>query len=371
MAIRKSYIIACMLLMTGAVCAVPLTFNYQGAFQDSTGKPQILKDSIEFALFNHSVGGTELWKETHFVDAPKGVFSVNLGSKTALMPTVIFGNDSLFLEITKGGIKGSRIKISSVFYSIKASLADSSAVSRKSDSSARAQNASLADSATISHSADHAVYADSAGKSGQKIWDIKGSTAFFNNGNVGVGTDSAKEKLNVAGNMLAENSTGDVSLSLLAGGIPSVEFKQKGGLASDSRAKFLFCNNALYVNIWDSTGANEIPGVIIFRQKGNVLEAKGTVKASSFMAGNITLNVPDYVFDDSYSLGNLSELDTYIKEHHHLPGVPSSSEMNKDGMDLTQMNLKLLEKVEELTLYIIRQGKAIRALEENVKDGGK
>lgn len=63
---------------------------------------------------------------------------------------------------------------------------------------------------------------------------------------------------------------------------------------------------------------------------------------------------PDYVFDEDYDLLPLSELDSHIKAHRHLPGIPSQSDMEGAGLAIGEMQTKLLEKVEELTLYILQ-----------------
>lgn len=63
--------------------------------------------------------------------------------------------------------------------------------------------------------------------------------------------------------------------------------------------------------------------------------------------------VPDYVFADDYSLPSLETLRSYIKQHHHLPEVPSAKEIEKDGILLGEMNLLLLKKIEEMTLYML------------------
>ena len=78
---------------------------------------------------------------------------------------------------------------------------------------------------------------------------------------------------------------------------------------------------------------------------------------------------PDYVFSQDYELMSLEETEAYIQTNHHLPGVKSAEEMEADGkMDLAAMNLKLLEKVEELTLHLIEQNNRMKALEdENAK----
>jgi hypothetical protein len=63
---------------------------------------------------------------------------------------------------------------------------------------------------------------------------------------------------------------------------------------------------------------------------------------------------------------SLDETAVYIEKYHHLPGIPSAKELEKEGLALKEMNLLLLEKVEELTLHAIEQQKQIDALKEKV-----
>jgi hypothetical protein len=86
---------------------------------------------------------------------------------------------------------------------------------------------------------------------------------------------------------------------------------------------------------------------------------------------------PDYVFKKDYKLLPLNELESFINKNKHLPGIPSESEVKKDGLDVAEMDASLLKKVEELTLYLIEikkenevfrkaletQNKKIKALE--------
>jgi len=62
---------------------------------------------------------------------------------------------------------------------------------------------------------------------------------------------------------------------------------------------------------------------------------------------------PDYVFDNDYNLLSLEEIKTYIDKNKHLPEVPSAKEMEANGVNLGEMNMLLLKKIEELTLYVI------------------
>lgn len=67
----------------------------------------------------------------------------------------------------------------------------------------------------------------------------------------------------------------------------------------------------------------------------------------------------DYVFEDGYDLMALSEVEKFIALNGHLPGVPSAQQVTQDGVDLAEMNKILLEKIEELTLHVIRLEKEI------------
>lgn len=71
---------------------------------------------------------------------------------------------------------------------------------------------------------------------------------------------------------------------------------------------------------------------------------------------------PDYVFDKGYKLASLENVERFLDKNKHLPEIPSAKEIKRDGLDLGEMNLKLLKKVEELTLYSIAQNKKIEEL---------
>jgi hypothetical protein len=75
----------------------------------------------------------------------------------------------------------------------------------------------------------------------------------------------------------------------------------------------------------------------------------------------------DRVFEHNYKLLKISEVEKFIQENGHLPNVPSASEVVKEGVGMDVMVSKLLEKVEELTLYTIQQQKEIEALKKRVK----
>ena len=74
----------------------------------------------------------------------------------------------------------------------------------------------------------------------------------------------------------------------------------------------------------------------------------------------------DYVFDPDYSLRSLPELENYIHTHHHLPDMPSASEVKREGIHLGEMQATLLLKIEELTLHMIEQHKTIETLQHQL-----
>src|SRR5690606_2110158 len=103
-----------------------------------------------------------------------------------------------------------------------------------------------------------------------------------------------------------------------------------------------------------------------------LLTVKGTIHSQEVRVDLQGAVAPDYVFGQyfegrsdakpEYVLISLEELERCIKQNHHLPKIPSASEMEENGISLKEMNLLLLEKIEELTLYTIQQQKEINNL---------
>ena len=88
-----------------------------------------------------------------------------------------------------------------------------------------------------------------------------------------------------------------------------------------------------------------------------MLSVNGNIRAKEIKVE--ASNWPDYVFKDEYKLRPLTELKNYIETHGHLPAIPTEDEVIENGVHLGIMNVKLLEKIEELTLYIIEQNEQV------------
>ena len=154
--------------------------------------------------------------------------------------------------------------------------------------------------------------------------------------------------LDATGQMWLKNENGDyrvqiksntVSPSFIAG-----EFVV-GSVASASKNKQFYVEGDSWLN-----GRLDV--------KGNLRTKE--VKVEIF-------NGPDYVFDSDYKLRELVEVEQYIKKYKHLPEVPSAKEMEKEGVEVGKMNMLLLKKIEELTLYQIELLKRIEKLENTRK----
>jgi len=98
---------------------------------------------------------------------------------------------------------------------------------------------------------------------------------------------------------------------------------------------------------------------------GYKLAVNGSIRAKA-----ITLEAspwPDFVFEPGYRVTPLESLETYLRKEKHLPGIASAPEVLEHGIELGQMNAKLLEKIEELTLYLIDHHKTVKRLERHIK----
>lgn len=93
------------------------------------------------------------------------------------------------------------------------------------------------------------------------------------------------------------------------------------------------------------------------------LTVKGKIHTNEVII-DMLYPIADYVFHPSYNLMPLHEVEQYVITNSHLPEIPSAAEVSKNGLSLGEMQNKLLQKIEELTLYVIEQDKKIERLEK-------
>jgi len=96
------------------------------------------------------------------------------------------------------------------------------------------------------------------------------------------------------------------------------------------------------------------------------LSVNGKIRAHEIKVE--TANWPDYVFKEDYPLPTLKETEKHIKENGHLQGIPSAAVVKTNGIDLGEMNAKLLQKIEELTLYLIQNKKETDLFKNTIEE---
>jgi hypothetical protein len=153
---------------------------------------------------------------------------------------------------------------------------------------------------------------------------------------LGIGTTTPQATLHVAGDMIVD---GDFMF----------------GSTTSSRDFFFGSKVSMGISL------SNLPGNYRLYVKDGILTESVKVALSN------TSDWADYVFEEDYKLMPLSEVRSYIQTNKHLPNVPSSEEMVESGLDLAKMDAKLLEKVEELTLYLLELKEENDALKERVE----
>ena len=190
-------------------------------------------------------------------------------------------------------------------------------------------------------------------------------------GNVGIGTNQPTGKLDLSMGsgkkiqfLASESNTGEV---WIVG-----EDNAFGMVLEDSGLGKLMMSEGATASSVINFYSNGKIGI------GNTTPATGT-SHRLFVEGGLTSeevvingldkngNWPDYVFQSDYELMSVSELADYIKNNDHLPGIPTAEDVLLDGMNVYEMNRLLLEKIEELTLYLIKQQEEIDNIKKNLK----
>ena len=190
------------------------------------------------------------------------------------------------------------------------------------------------------------------------------------NGNVGIGTTSPNKILDIAKN----------------GGTMRLKNLNSNSLAPTFQIANAAGTQYLWMNYNNGDGNGHIG--INTASSGNVesltLRHNGSVGIGTTTTGSHKLAVEgtigargvkveangwsDFVFNTDYELKDLEEVESFINENNHLPDVPSENEVMENGINVGEMDATLLQKIEELTLYMIEQNKKTNKLIEEVQE---
>ncbi len=171
--------------------------------------------------------------------------------------------------------------------------------------------------------------------------------SYFNGNDaaVGIGTASPSEKLDVVGRLKSNTVLGGLWLS------NSDQF-----VGADGPERLGFWHNGAWRFIVQNNG-----NVLIGKMSSNPgtnykLDVAGNIRANKLV---VNTTGADFVFDSNYSLLPLTQLEQFIKKHKHLPSIEPAKNMQENGVDIGENQTKLLQKIEELTLYIIEINKKL------------
>jgi len=188
-----------------------------------------------------------------------------------------------------------------------------------------------------------------------------------------IGRTSARQewadKVNVQGsNLVVTDGTADFCMSAASGGTLGTRTNHPVGISTNNTTR-IYIEAGGDVEIGTTGSADEKLHV-----RGNI-KAGGKIIADSIRVQRVCINswsieVPDYVFEPGYKLRPLAEVEHHVQTAKHLPEMPSGAELKEGGVDLAELNMALLRKVEELTLYAIAQEKRIAALESVLRTQG-
>lgn len=199
-------------------------------------------------------------------------------------------------------------------------------------------------------------------------------------GNVGIGTNVPTQKLDVRGSQYLNGTlfvspttsgyTEGIRVAPSTNNWVTIALGAVGNSGSNENMWSIHRkdNNDFSISRNSADGAN---GMVITKA-GNVgfgtvnptakLEVNGTIRSKEVKIE--AMGWSDFVFGEDYKLPSLSDVENHIKEYKHLPDLPSEKQVMEEGVNVVEMQAKLLQKIEELTLYMIEQNKQIESLHE-------
>ncbi|MBU4485979.1 MAG: hypothetical protein KKD38_03550 [Candidatus Delongbacteria bacterium] len=396
---------------------VKRALSYQSMIKDSLGNAiEDGKYLISFKLYDSENSEEPVWFENQNVNITDGILNVLLGNKKRLRPELFI--NPLWLTLDMNGEESEKQYVSASSYSMYSGLVDLNAFAPSEDVSFSLDpdGRIIIGLVNPTPTAIPSIYGDdwnfyTGGSNnwvfhtpddGRQIMCIINKmhlrpntdpsnwgpqTIFHENGDFQVnGNIIGTKNLNLSSTL---NTNSVNSKFLRFGNIDTTngyEYLKMTNLAGELVGGFMYNENNLSFQ-GGSTGkdfvvyayndrdlvlkSNKIGGDVYIGAKScaNNLRVTGKIFATEI---EVKLDVfPDYVFKKDYNLLSLSEVENHINSYGTLPGMPTEKEIVENGLNINQMQLKLVEKIEELTLHMIRLEKENNELKEMIYSANK
>ncbi|MBL0280606.1 MAG: hypothetical protein IPQ11_09755 [Bacteroidetes bacterium] len=227
-----------------------------------------------------------------------------------------------------------------------ATSTDNAASVYATNTSTGASNYGLIAKATGAGTTNNAIWAKASGATNNYALIVPSD-----GGNVGIGTSAPNVRMHI-NSLLGEDAfrvqvSGSTKLFVQSNGGTSF-----GGLTAAP-------SNGVYVSGNVQVGAEPVPAGYKMSVDGKFICEEVKVQLSADWA--------DYVFEENYNLMSIDEVAKFIATNKHLPNIPSADELEKNGLDLSAMNILMMQKIEELTLYVIELDKQNKLLQQEVE----
>ncbi len=364
---------------------IPKLISYQGALSDSTGAAIADGEyTIHFRIYDDSTNGILLWKERANMHLIRGVVIHSLGSVEPL--TLAFTKPYwLGMAIDGEPELRPRLQFTAAAYSLASAASESVSGETNSFPSQvfvgigleNAAEKALDVNGTIRSRSGGFQFPDgsiqttaagsaaTAGRNSLDASDGDPAQALFLNhkGDVGIGTTQPLAGLHVQKNEIIMNGHTQISDLEIASPKSFIRWHLRTGdditglaphqlhfqydVFGNYRSNFSLLSNGTTV-FHHNVGI----GTAIPREK---LSVNGTIRAKEIIVTQ--KNWPDFVFQPAYQLMSLEALEQFIAENGHLPDIPSAGKIAKEDLRLGEMQAKLLQKIEELTLHLIEMQK--------------
>lgn len=201
---------------------------------------------------------------------------------------------------------------------------------------------------------------------GEDLWDENNGNVYRLEGNLGLGTNNPQGVIDIsdqyeAGHQLIRVGNDSYLTDVDNGntlGVFGIQDNTTGAIKLGSNGPRLYgANHCLAI------GTTQTPSEYTLAVGGTIGATRVIVRIEDEWPA-----WPDFVFNEDYTLPKLSEIESFVKENKHLPGVPSAEEVKENGQDLGAINTILLQKIEELTLLMIEQQKSMEKQQEEIDE---